>query len=326
VSQQQQPPIEEEYSSDSGGLMSRLSSWMVTLVVCSTSAFLTAGLINSFTEVPRSDGNNKKKNSFAVGVSYKLPTRELPQLAYTPEPRKALVSMNIEEEIISTKQVVVQTITDEDHNIQKSVSKAYEELEPRIQKTFAKTRKKTIKLAREIPPQSFLDKQTQQLINKAYSTSAPIVANERTTAELSPLIMDFRLRYIPTELPKLSPTNLLAQRVDAGKRLMKNPDGDFSIQIMRVSKSTIGNIDNFIHKNGLAYMTDDLYMFPLKNQQYLIYYGRFDRAITARKALTKLPDAIQKSGAFIIPLQTIRAKTIEQEPQRQIATYRQNIS
>jgi septal ring-binding cell division protein DamX len=329
VSQQEQPPIEEDYSSDSGGLMSRLSSWMVTLVVCSTSAFLTAGLINSFTEASQNVVNDKKRKSFAVGVSYDLPDRKQSQLAYIPEAPETPIApapSDLEEEIITLKHVVTNTDIEQKPLAHEVVSKVYKQPKPYIPEPVAKIRKPAKKLAKNIPAQNFLGTQTQHLINKAYSTSPPAYANRRTVAELSPLKMDFHLQFIPTELPKLSAKNLLAQRVEAGEILMKKPDGSYSIQIMRVSEATIGNMDNFIHEMGLTYMTDDLYMFPLKNQQYLIYYGNYDRAKTARRALTKLPDAIQKSGAFIIPLQTIRAKIIEHKPQRQIVTYRQNIS
>jgi septal ring-binding cell division protein DamX len=329
VSQQQQPPIEEEYSSNSGGLMSRLSSWMVTLVVCSTSAFLTAGLISSFTEASQNIVNDKKRKSFDVGVSYKLPDRKQSPLAYTPEAQTPLVTSNLEEEIITPKHIYTEEYIEKKPYTHKTVATAYEEQKPYIPETFAKTAKAPKapkKLTKKIQAQKLLDIQTQKLINKAYSTPSPAFSNKRTLAELSPLIMDYRLRFVPKELPKLSAKNLLAQRIEAGEALMKKSEGGYSIQIMRVSEATIGNMDNFIHKMGLTYMIDDLYMLPLNNQKYLIYYGRYARAETARRALTKLPNTIQKSGAFIIPLQTIRAKVIEQKQQRQIVTYRQNIS
>ncbi|MBF0193321.1 MAG: hypothetical protein HQL71_02140 [Magnetococcales bacterium] len=356
MSQQQLPPIEDEYSSESGGLMSRLSSWIVTLVVCSTSAFLTAGLISSFTDA--SKNTVKKEKTYMSGVSYELPARtkslratlaieETPQDYIEEDTPQAYIEEDtpqayIEEKKISPKKDDNQKFFAQDREtqetfaklvyekqepiIKKSVAKTKKKQEPKIQKTFAKARKVRKKIAKEAPTHNSLEAQTQYLINQAYSTSLPVIANERTMAELSPLTLDYKLRFIPTKPPRISPNNILAQRVEAGKGLMKNPGGGYSIQIMRVSEATIGNVNDFIHKTGLTYMTNDLYMFPLKNKQYLIYYGHYDRAKKARKALAKLPEPIQKSGAFIIQLQTIRAKVIEQKPQRQIVTYRQNIS
>ncbi|MBF0381473.1 MAG: hypothetical protein HQL69_10665 [Magnetococcales bacterium] len=360
MDQQQQPPIEEDYSSESGGLLSRLSSWMVTLVVCSTSAFLTAGLISSFfSETYQNSNSNDSSISHEVGISYKLPDRKKAHYVYLPDNQTSHDSPFMEEETLPPRDVVADNLIEQEPHLQETITQnfeqqenfaqldnftepeSFEKQEPQIEETFTQSFEqkradikqalaakpsKPKKYGKKIPAQNFLGNQTKQLINKAYATSSPLAAETMTTAEMSPLIMEYRLRNIPTQLHKTSNRNLMAQRVEAGEKLMSRPGNSYSIQIMRVSKATIGNVDNFINNLGLAYMTDDLYMFPVNDQQYLIYYGSFDRAKTARKALAKLPDAIQKSGAFIIPLQRIKAKIVKQKLQRQIVKYRQNIS
>jgi septal ring-binding cell division protein DamX len=164
-------------------------------------------------------------------------------------------------------------------------------------------------------------KEPQLVLAKAES-----IANRRILRDverIAPAVTEVEVVSLQHEQPDLASISfdaLLDERVHAGQPWMAKAEGGYSVQIMLVSQKTIGNMDKFVQEHGLEHFAEDLYLFPLEGKRYLIYYGRFDLAKTARVALSQLPSKIKKSGAFIIPLQKIRIKVARQQPKHKFVT------
>ncbi|MBF0447347.1 MAG: hypothetical protein HQL67_04015 [Magnetococcales bacterium] len=107
--------------------------------------------------------------------------------------------------------------------------------------------------------------------------------------------------------PELSDGQLQRQ-IEAGQGWLTGSAPGFSIQLMLVSDHSLGRLDTFMQRTDLEKYAEELYLFPLKDKRYLIYFGRFSSRIEAELALKELPVALQKSGIFILPLQKIREK------------------
>lgn len=157
---------------------------------------------------------------------------------------------------------------------------------------------------------------------------APVPSNNDRLNEkvriISPLSgkIDHQMAYNKADIPNLPIDTLLVTLVEAGHSWLSPAENGYSIQIMMVSEQTIGNMRSFVHKHGLEKSADKLSMFPISDKRYLIYHGRYPTVAKAKIDLARLPESIKKAGAYIIPMQRIRAKVSSQQPRHQFSVSR----
>ncbi|MBF0358900.1 MAG: hypothetical protein HQL70_09855 [Magnetococcales bacterium] len=165
-----------------------------------------------------------------------------------------------------------------------------------------------------VPQQKIFTTQTipapQPVEPVIYSTPTPTVNVPKATIKphFYPLIMDQQIKFTHKYAPIKAAPISLEKLVDAGRQWLSPVEYGYSVQIMLVSKKSVGNFNQFLHRMDLNSIAKDLHIFPIKDRQYLIYYGRYNSADAARKAITLLPDIVKKSGAFMIRLKDIRNK------------------
>ncbi|MBF0455178.1 MAG: hypothetical protein HQL72_10240 [Magnetococcales bacterium] len=167
---------------------------------------------------------------------------------------------------------------------------------------------------------------------EAFSAQVQVEA-EQIQEEEGPLFSDNLTRYLqyknrqqakftPSMFPKIPLQTLLDDRIEAGRSWLTSSKGGYSIQLIVATSKTIGHFEEYVQRNGLEKFSDDLYLFPLSGKRYLLYMGRFDTVKRAKLSLARLPDSFKKSGAYVIPLQRIRAKVSRQQPDRQLSASR----
>jgi septal ring-binding cell division protein DamX len=150
--------------------------------------------------------------------------------------------------------------------------------------------------------------QPRQFVTYSAPTPTTSIPKADVKPHLYPLTMDQQIQFTHRYAAKRASTLSMEKLVDAGRQWLSPTEYGYSVQIMLVSSKSIGNFSQFLNEMDLNSIAKDLHIFPIKNRQNLIYFGRFNSANAARKAITLLPDTVQQSGAFMIRLKDIRNK------------------
>ena len=113
----------------------------------------------------------------------------------------------------------------------------------------------------------------------------------------------------PESLAGDSSRQVLAERLAAGQAWLEQADlGHFSTQLMVVGEESIDDYSRFVSDLGAGVMVEHLYFFRLSGQRLLIFFGDFDSPDMAQSALAGLDERIRRSGPYVLPVRSVRAK------------------
>ncbi len=300
-------------------LLSLSGSIFSLILGLSLISIMGAGLMKSYDD-RASDGAPKIRSEvtppnspFASGVTYLLPSRSTARYYESTEDiiTEAVVAP-IEIEELQPQQVLAREVKPAPAPVVQAEAQPQKLAVVVTDKVAAKPEVAHIKVQPQKP---------QLVLTRAESISTKDILRDgaKMVFDSTGSYHDAMVEEIP-DFAALSFDALLHERIDAGQQWMAATQGGYSIQLMLVTHETVGMMDDFIVEHGLEHFADDIYMFPLEGKRYLIYYGRFDQAQTARVALSQMPDRIKNSGAFIISLQDIRAKVQRLKPRHKLVT------
>ncbi|MBF0369966.1 MAG: AAA family ATPase [Magnetococcales bacterium] len=103
--------------------------------------------------------------------------------------------------------------------------------------------------------------------------------------------------------------SILAKRESASRAWLENSNGShYSIQLMIVRKQAAEKLDTSSISDQNAFDGDDLHLFPLEDDRYLIFLGDFSSYKAAKASIAQLSPKLRQAGPYVLPVRDIRVK------------------
>ncbi|MEO5377921.1 MAG: AAA family ATPase [Magnetococcus sp. DMHC-6] len=105
---------------------------------------------------------------------------------------------------------------------------------------------------------------------------------------------------------------LLNDRIKVSKQWLNHTDiQKYSIQLMRVRRSGIGDFRAFLAKNDVNLDPKQIFVFPVEEDRLLIYYREFSSRDQAYEYIQSLAPSLKESGPFVLPIGVVRHKIFD---------------